>query len=155
MLRALPLLLAVTLVAPAGALAASPSPDTPPSSGPLQPDPVPGQSVSGKENGTVTRGVAQAGTTVASPVGRPAATPTGAQPVRHARTHRPKHKLAAAPVRDVIPLFVDVPVGLGEIGRSLRDDASGLLAAIALLAAAAAAASGIALTVVWGRETAA
>jgi hypothetical protein len=150
MLRALPLLLTVTLIGPASALAASPSPDTPPSSGPLQPDPVPGQ-----QTGAVTRDVAQATPRVTSPVSRPAATPTRAQPARHAQPHRAKHKVAAAAVRDVTPLFVDVPVGLGEVARSLRDDASLVLAAIALLAAAAAAASGIALTFVWGRETAA
>jgi hypothetical protein len=150
MLRALPLLLAVALVGPAGARASSPSPDTPPSSGPLQPDPVPGD-----QHTTVTRGVAQARATIAVSVSRPAAPPTRAQPTRRAPTHRARHKAAAVTVRDVTPLFVDVPVGLGEVARSLRDDPSLVLAAIALLAAAAAAASGIALTFVWGRETAA
>jgi hypothetical protein len=57
-------------------------------------------------------------------------------------------------VVDVTPLFVDVPVGLGEVASSLRDKSSALLAAIALLAAAAAAASGVALTFVWGKEVA-
>jgi hypothetical protein len=146
MLRALPLLLAAALVGPAAARAASPSPDTPPASGPLQPDPAPG------DQHTVTRGVAQASTTVVS-VSRPAVTPISAQPTRRAPTHRARRKAAAVAVRDVTPLFVDVPVGLGEVARSLRDDASLVLAAIALLAAAAAAASGIALTFVWGRET--
>ena len=60
------------------------------------------------------------------------------------------------PVRivDVPPHHVDIPVGLGAIAEPLRDDSSAVLAAIALLAAAAAAASGIALTIVYGREAA-
>ena len=69
---------------------------------------------------------------------------------------RVAHEAAPARVRivDVAPLHVDVPVGLGAIAEPLRDESSALLAAIALLAAAAAAASGIALTVVYGREAA-
>jgi hypothetical protein len=147
MLRALPLLLAVTLLGPAGALAATPSPDTPPVTGPLQPDPAPGQ-----QQAVVTRGVAQARTAVTSFVRRPA-TPARVQPAPRRAVRRARHQAAAAPVRDVVPLFVDVPVGLGEVARSLRDDASLVLAAIALLAAAFAAASGLALSLVWGRET--
>jgi hypothetical protein len=56
---------------------------------------------------------------------------------------------------DVPPHHVDVPVGLGAVAAEVRDDSSAVLAAIALLAAAGAAASGIALTIVAGREGAA
>jgi hypothetical protein len=148
MLRALPLLLASTLAGPATAtaLAASPSPDTPPSRGPLQPDPAPGT-----RGDTVARGVAQARTY--TPSVSPPATTTP-KPVQHAPKQPAKHRARVVPVRDVTPQFVDVPVGLGQVARSLRDDASMVLAAIALLAAAAAAASGLALTFVWGREPA-
>jgi hypothetical protein len=149
MLRALPLLLALTLLGPASARAASPSPDTAPATGPLQPDPAPGQ-----QHAVVTRGVAQARTAATSFVREPAR-PTRVQPARRQPVHRVRHKPASATVRDVAPLLVDVPVGLGEVARSLRDDASLVLAAIALLAAAVAAASGLALSLVWGRETAA
>jgi hypothetical protein len=55
-------------------------------------------------------------------------------------------------VRDVAPLAVDVPSGLGSVAAAVGDDSVFALAALALLAAAAAAASGAGLALVWSRQ---
>jgi hypothetical protein len=89
----------------------------------------------------------------------PASRPASVERIepKAAPARRAAHKAAPPPVRivDVPPRHVDVPVGLGAVAAEVRDDSSAVLAAIALLAAACAAASGIALTVVAGREGAA
>jgi hypothetical protein len=151
----LPLLAVLALLGPATALAAGPAPDVPPPVGGLHPDPVPTQDVQAP---TPRRApVQRIQRIVAAPTPPVTAQAPAAKPPPRAKPATRSVKRHASPlprVVDVTPQFVDVPVGLGEVARSLRDESSALLAALALLAAAAAAASGVALTFVWGREAA-
>ena len=162
--RGLPLLAASALLGPSAALAAGPRPDTPPPAPPpvsnLSPDPAPGAATTDSAHARrPTTVVAPAAATptfrTTTPASRPAATERKKPKAAPAR--RAAHKATPSAVRivDVPPLHVDVPVGLGAVAAEVRDDSSAILGAIALLAAACAAASGIALTVVAGREGAA
>jgi hypothetical protein len=160
----LPLLAGLALLGPASALAAGPAPDVPPPAAALHPDPVPAQDhvqapalrPAPVQPAQPTQRIVAAPTTAATTPTSAAKSPTSAKQTPH-RVKRHAVSTNSVPVHrvvDVTPLNVDVPVGLGEVASSLRDESSALLAAIALLAAAGAAASGIALTLVWGREVA-
>jgi hypothetical protein len=160
----LPLLGAAALLGPIAAAAAPPVPDTPPPGPALEPDPAPAATPAAFGHALAPHARVEAiGSAVAvvrqSPV---VSVPT--QPVLRSRprpTPKPAPKRArhavepSAPIADVLPRAVDVPVGLGSLGAPLRDEGTALLAALALLAAAVAAASGAALTVVWHRAGAA
>jgi hypothetical protein len=162
----LPLLAGLALLGPASALAAGPEPDVPPPAAALQPDPVPAQDhvqapVRRPAPVQPAQRIVAAPTAAATSPTQAAKSPTPAKATSHRVKRHPVpvrsasvHTASVHQVVDVTPLNVDVPVGLGEVASSLRDESSALLAAIALLAAAGAAASGIALTLVWGREVA-
>jgi hypothetical protein len=149
----LPLLAVLALLGPSTALAAGPAPDVPPPVGALHPDPVPTQDVQAAAPRPApvqrTQRITAAPTAPVNVRAPAAKSPTKPAPRSVKRPAPPVPRVA-----DVTPQFVDVPVGLGEVASSLRDESSALLAAIALLAAAGAAASGVALTFLWGREAA-
>ncbi|HZO34561.1 MAG TPA: hypothetical protein VFB17_05735 [Gaiellaceae bacterium] len=142
-----------TILGPGTALAGTPSPDAPPSSGParLAPDPAPQAA-----RPAVTAPVH------AAPVTIPVAHVEAA--VRHARAGlvRAKAKAAKAPphrhhvaveeTRFVVPR-VALPASVGVASKSVRrlEGSDAVLAVLALVAAAAVAGSGARLVSVWHR----
>jgi len=151
--RFAPLLAVATILGPGTALAGTPSPDAPPSSGParLAPDPAPQAA-----RPAVTAPVH------AAPVTIPVAHVEAA--VRHARAGlvRAKAKAAKAPphrhhvaveeTRFVVPR-VALPASVGVASKSVRrlEGSDAVLAVLALVAAAAVAGSGARLVSVWHR----
>ncbi len=156
--RLLPLTAVAVLAAPNAALGAGPDPA--PSGASLAPDPPPASiapvishartieqahpflppSIPTHRSSVATHRATEA-------VKRHSPVSASARPRSHASP-----RSSSTIVRDVAPLAVDVPAGLGSVAEAVRTDSALALAALALLAASATALSGAGLALAWSRE---
>jgi hypothetical protein len=157
--RLLPLAAVAALGAPLAAAAAGDTrPDPAPHGAALAPDPAPTASrqvfVPPRTSGR-TSFEAPVAPAASNPVATPVQRQVVKRPVVARQSRRPpstRPKVRDAAPRNVTPLAVDTPRGLGTVVESIRRDSVPTLAALALLAAAAAAVSGAALVLTWSRQ---
>jgi hypothetical protein len=156
--RLLPLTAVAVLAAPNAAMGAGPDPA--PSGASLAPDPPPTSTAPVASHARTiehahaflppsipTRPSSEATHRAAGAVKRHSPIAVSTRP-----RSRASSRSSSTIVRDVAPLAVDIPTGLGSVAEAVSDDSILALSALALLAASAAALSGAGLALAWSRE---
>jgi hypothetical protein len=156
--RLLPLTAVAVLAAPSAAIGAGPDPA--PSGARLAPDPPPTAAASRTSQPRTFEQVhaflpSATPTPTSSVATRPGPAVVKRQTPRTTSApprSRASSRSSSTLVRDVAPLAVDVPTGLGSVAAAVGDDSVFALAALALLAASLTALSGAWMALAWSRE---